>query len=58
MVTSTLMPGFSASKLLTASCWYWLRPEFGLLVVPELQDDVLGMAIGRHGKPEHRSHQS
>ena len=27
VVTSTLMPGFSASKRFTASCWYWLRPD-------------------------------
>ena len=26
----------------------------GLLVVPEFENDVLGMAIGRQGKPEHR----
>ena len=27
VVTSTLMSGFSASKRLTASCWYCDRPD-------------------------------
>src|SRR5579883_958997 len=27
VVTSTLMPGLAASKLLTASFWYWLSPD-------------------------------
>src|SRR5215475_6665886 len=27
VVTSTLMPGLSASNRFTASCWYWLRPD-------------------------------